>query len=248
MQRLGNHSVLLSNLTFFVPALLSTGLQISGFSNPTLTWVLWTAAGVLYGLNVMRRKNVGRFWGYRMPAYTIMAGLALGWLAISLVAGTSLYLFWTGKFFAMSEPQLAEASKELPIKWENHLSMTPGDGAIKALQFRGFNLSDGEVSLTSASIISSVNGHQVLLSADAGPDGIIPINELNLIPAKAPIVLVAEFVPPVAHGQFIDEWKKFTFNAEYAGTVYRFTYDEAMMSLFFPGKLGPRLSKKKTDK
>ncbi len=129
---------------------------------------------------------------------------------------------------------------------------------VFSLIFHGGNSSQKEISLKSASIVSAINGKkidlEIIAKDDAGKTEVTPIDKINLIPPGAPVNLVAKFgdPDPNAPGKilgldaktFLETWRQFYFNVEDDSKTYRLPYNEGNLMPFFPGMVGPHVTKK----
>jgi ribosomal protein S8E len=90
-------------------------------------------------------------------------------------------------------PQSTSASETGgPLRWYTNLEMEGGPPLARpvfSLTFMGGNVSQKEVSLKTANIVSAINGKRVQLEIiardDQGKNEVTPIEEINLIPPVA---------------------------------------------------------------
>ena len=129
---------------------------------------------------------------------------------------------------------------------------------VFSLTFSGQNTSQKEVALKSASIVSAKNGRkidlEVIAQDNAGNASIVRTDEINLIPPGAPVKLVAKFgdPDPNAPGKilgldsktFLETWSQFSLNVEDDSRSYRLPFNEGSLMPFFPGMVGPHITKK----
>jgi hypothetical protein len=129
---------------------------------------------------------------------------------------------------------------------------------VFSLTFFGGNRSQKEVHLKSASIVSAKNGKKIDLEViarnDKGENTIVAIHQINLIPPGAPVKLVAKFgdPDPDAPGKilglepkvFLETWSQFFVNVEDDTKTYRLPFNEGNLTAFFPGMVGPHITKK----
>jgi hypothetical protein len=153
--------------------------------------------------------------------------------------------------------ETAEAKQEEgPLVWFYNLTMEGGplqSRNVFSLQFRGWNKSDNEVRLKSATIISSIDGAELTLEIVAGNE-VVPITDIGLIPSKAQITLVAKFGPPDSNAPgkilgidpkpFLETWRQFTLNVEDDTRKYRVQFTENSIAPFFSNMVGPHVTKK----
>lgn len=194
----------------------------------------------------------------RMSA--IQVGLLVGiigtWAFLTLGLGAGAWMIWTGQGTITSNPAANVPADAGPLIWFKNLTMQGGPNVgrnVFALIFHGGNSSQQEIRLKSASIISAVDGKQIDLLVSAENEW-VPIDQINLVPAGAPIQLLAKFGPPDPNApgkilglpakEFLDSWKKFTLNVTDEVKPYRIPFNEADLTAFFPGMAGPHITKK----
>lgn len=181
----------------------------------------------------------------------LLVGLGGTWLFMSLTIAAAAY-------WLMQTRSAAPAVDEGPLQWVYNFSLEGGmNGAnVFSLRFRGANTSKKPVELKSAELISLIDGARLSLDVVAndaqGNSKIVPIDKVQLIPPGAPIELVAKFGPPdpavpgnilgVAPKDFLEVWRKFSFNATDDTRSYQLEFNENSMMVFFQGKVGPRVS------
>jgi hypothetical protein len=196
----------------------------------------------------------------------VLAGIALiaGGLVL-LVIGLG---FIVTNFRAVSPSQTTsdalkqskeDGSDDGPLVWFVNLTMEGGPlqgRNVFSLQFRGLNKSANEVQLKAANIVSGIDGTSLPLEIVADNE-VVPLSSVGLIPAGAPITLVAKFGPPdpAAAGKilgldakaFLDRWRQFSFNIEDDRRKYRIPFNEASVAPFFPNLVGPRVTRKNAN-
>lgn len=137
-----------------------------------------------------------------------------------------------------------------PLSWINNLWITGGGiYEVRSLTFKGANISQNEVQIESADITSAINGRKMPLEivvSDGEKNEIVSLDLAELIPPGARIELIARFDPPMPPKEFLETWRQFYFNAKDNTKSYRHKYDENFMGVFFPGAIGPRVTKKPT--
>jgi len=84
----------------------------------------------------------------------------------------------------------------------------------------------------------------------------LPIDQIELIPPGAPIQLLAKFGPPDPNAPgkilgldsktFLETWRQFSLNVQDDTKAYRVTFNEGDLAVFFPGIVGPHVTKKAT--
>jgi hypothetical protein len=128
----------------------------------------------------------------------VLAGIAIAILGTILVAAGLVFII--SNLRPISPAQTTQDSiketKEVkedegPLVWFVNLTMEGGPlqgRNVFSLQFRGYNKSSKEVRLKSARLVSSIDGAELTLEVVADGD-IVPINQIGLIPAQAPITL-----------------------------------------------------------
>ena len=130
------------------------------------------------------------------PWHFIAVGVAGTWLFMTIALGAVGWTIWRGGSVAaaLGTPQSLD---EGPLRFFYNLTLDGGFGRnVYALTFLGTNASQREVRLLEAHIRSAINGTELALEVDAGKDGIIPIEQISLVPPGAPIKLVAKFNLP----------------------------------------------------
>lgn len=195
----------------------------------------------------------------RLGAVKIMllAGLLGTWLFLTLTLGVFAWMHLQGA----TAKAATSAVDDGPLKWFSNLEMEGGPPLgrpVFSLTFHGGNASQKEVSLKKANIVSAVNGKkidlEIIAQDDAGKSELTSIGSINLIPPGAPIRLVAKFgePDPNAPGKilgldaktFLETWRQFYFNVEDDAKSYRLPYNEGNLMPFFPGTVGPHVTKK----
>jgi len=126
-------------------------------------------------------------------------------------------------------------------------------GRVFSLRIRGVNASQKEVKLKGADIVSAINGTRLPLEIVAQSE-IVPIDQVELVPPGALVELIAKFgLPdPNATGKilglepkvFLETWRQFFINVEDDTRKYRLVYNEGSLAPFFPGMVGPHVTKK----
>ena len=181
----------------------------------------------------------------------LLFGLGGTWLFLSLTIAAAAY-------WLMQTRSTVAAVDEGPLQWVYSFSLEGGmNGAnVFSLRFRGANTSKKPVELKGAELISLIDGARLSLDIAAtdaqGNSKIGPIDKVQLIPPGAPIELVAKFGPPdpavpgnilgVVPKDFLEIWRKFSFNATDDTRSYQMEFNENSMMPFFQGKVGPRVS------
>ena len=75
---------------------------------------------------------------------------------------------------------------------------------------------------------------------------LVSVDDINLIPPGSPIRLVAKFNSPgLSKDEFLAVWSRFNLVVKDDVKEYRIPFNEAIMAVFFPGMVGPHITKKK---
>jgi hypothetical protein len=84
---------------------------------------------------------------------------------------------------------------------------------------------------------------------------LVPLNQVELIPPGAPVELIAKFGPPDPNSPgkilglepkiFLETWRQFSLNIQDDTKSYRLSYNEGDLAPFFPGMVGPHVTKKR---
>jgi hypothetical protein len=188
----------------------------------------------------------------------LVVGILGTWIFLSLAAGAAAWSIYQNQGLISIPQKEADAG---PLQWYYNLEMEggpPSGRPVFSLTFLGNNISQKEVLLKSASIVSAKNGKKIDLDVvardDSGTNAVIPISQINLIPPGAPVRLVAKFgdPDPNAPGKilgldaktFLETWSQFYVNAEDDTKAYRVPFNEGSLMSFFPGMVGPHITKK----
>lgn len=190
-------------------------------------------------------------WAARVGTVQIilLAGLVGTWLSMTAAFGAAAWIIWNGGAVLGAQQS---SQDEGPLKWFYNVTLEGGFGRnIFSLTFPGTNASQHEVKLKEAHIRSAINGTELALEVDAGKDGIVPVDQISLVPSGAPIKLIAKFNLPngLTPAEFLANWAKFNLVVKDDTKEYRLSFNEATLAVFFPGMVGPHVSKKpSTDK
>lgn len=258
---------LLPFLIAAVPGFIDRGLALSDYHSVALSVICWSVAAlILVGatINAIHEWHQSKLAEGRpgvQSSYFLLAALTGAWLSLGLALGVTAWMVFGKQGFIANAGEVS-ASDDGPMKWFRNLEMEGGPRLsqnVFALTFQGFNSSQSEVELKKASIISAVNGSQIPLEIVAEGE-IISLNEAELIPPGAPVQLVAKFGPPdpnlpnkimgIEPKKFIETWRQFSLNIQDSSKSYRSSFNENDLAPFFPGMVGPHVSKKvaATDK
>lgn len=233
--------------------------------------IYYPAAGLLliaFGVLVFIGTIIGAVWSHRgvirerasrmaAPQIILLIGIAGTWLFLSVSLGSAAWMIVMGNPFTIGSSAIAgNKPDDDPLIWYRNLSMEGGPTLgrnVFSLTFSGGNISEKEVELKSANIVSGVNGSRVTLEIVAQGE-IVPLDQVELIPPGAPVRLVAKFGPPdpnepgkilgIDPKAFADTWKKFSLNVQDDTKSYRIPFNEGDIAPFFPGIVGPHVSKK----
>jgi hypothetical protein len=140
-------------------------------------------------------------------------------------------------------------ASEGPISWQEPFQLmrigTANGIQIDGLYFQG--ISNSQIQMKEAYIISDMTGHKEQLKANIQYKGEFPVNQVD-IPSGASVDLVFEWKPQLSVGEFLDQWGKFRFVAMYNEFTYEKSYDEnfvrGLVQNTIPGVIGPRMTPK----
>jgi hypothetical protein len=237
-------------LPVLYPELRSTGywfLASAGLAG------LLTVFGLGHKLAGPLRARIG------MGRTMLVGGLTGTWLFLTFTAGVAIWLLLAPQ--AVVSNTAAPVAQDGPLTWYVNLVMEGGPNLgrpVFSLTFSGQNTSQKEVTLKSANIVSAKNGKKIDLDVVAqdksGESVIVGPDEINLIPPGSPIKLIAKFgdPDPAAPGKilgldtktFLDTWSQFYLNVEDDSRTYRLPFNEGNLMAFFPGTVGPHITKK----
>jgi hypothetical protein len=190
----------------------------------------------------------------------LLAGIVGTWLFVTVALGAAAWMVWFDQGFAIGQSHIP--GDDGPMQWFRNLTLYGGPlqgGGLNVftLKFRGANISQKEVELKSASIISAINGTKLPLEIIAQKE-IVPLDQVELIPPGAPVELIAKFGPPDPNAPekilglepktFLETWRQFSLNIQDDTKSYRIAFNEGDLALFFPGMVGPHVTKKPDDK
>ncbi len=229
--------------TWLSPSVMLTAAIIAGL-------VLWSVIG-----SHSRRLAEGRT-KMPMPQFLVLIGMGGVWLFATV--GLAAAAWW----MIYSPPPTttitsATADDAGPLVWNKGLSMEGGQPLglpnVFSVRFRGANTSQEEIKLISANMVSAINGTSMPIEINVPPE-IVPLDQIDLVPPGAPIELIAKLGPPdpnapgkilgISNDQFIATWRKFFVVIEDNKRKYRLSYNENDLAPFFPGLVGPHVSKK----
>jgi hypothetical protein len=218
--------------------------QLSGLTSFPAAVVAALVAGAWAALIWHRRET--RKGNRGVQAWQIFAvGTAGAWLFASIAIVALLWFIVSNKGFALASSG-ASSEENGPLEWYYNLELEGGGNRpIFSLRFRGQNVSQKEVLLKSASIRSAIKGAEIPLEVIAENE-FLRLDQINLIPSGAPIHLIAKFNLPdgVSVDDFLATWSKFNLVVTDDTREYRLPFNEGNIAPFFPGKVGPHISKK----
>lgn len=214
-------------------------------------WV-WRALVLFFGLTaagVIAWSSTTWEWYWNTFQW---AGVGIVFLTAYLLLATSTLIFAAASSYLRRGANPIESSRDDgPLIWFSNLTLEGGQGRpVFSLRFHGTNASQREVELRAADIASAINGTrlhlEVLAVTNAGENSFVPINRIQLIPPGAPIELVAKFNLPAGMEPdvFLETWRQFFFNAKDDSRTYRQNFNEGALMVFFPGRVGPRVTAK----
>jgi hypothetical protein len=246
--------------------ILALAAQVSGYQNTAVALFL---IGLAFFFFVAPLCHYVQRWNWQrkergqstmgVSQFLLFGGLLGLWLSVTVTLGAVAWIIVSGGSLAI--PQVA--IDDGPLRWFANLEMEGGPQLgrnVFSLTFNGVNGSQKEVALKTANIVSAVNGTKLALEIiaqnEAQRNEVTPIDSVNLIPPGAPVRLVAKFgaPDPTSPGKilglepkvFLETWRQFYFVVEDDSRTYRLPYNEAHLMPFFPGAVGPRVTKKAT--
>jgi hypothetical protein len=257
----GDRRALIAGLISF---LIEAGLQMSGITNLPLAISLWGLAGALffwYFLGSRIKKTLPFVRANLIPLMLGAMGLAGVILIGAAIVGTLAYYGRPTNASASSPMTTITQSIDSPrkpdstaIQWNQILGTSRAVDLVFALFLDGTGAASKSIKLKDAFLESAITGEtiQMKFSASTNPlDETFPISEANPIPREAFIRLVAQMNPAdankgIPNKEFLDRWGKIWFNAIYEeGRPDRILFD---MSGYFPGLVGPRVTRRSDTK
>jgi hypothetical protein len=243
--------------------LLAMAAQLSGYSNAAAALFLAGLAALFlvapgyHHVAAWFKKRATQGSTVSNAQMIILASLAGIWLFMTIGLGAAAWMAATARGFAIGQSAIGVGAKEDegPMVWYRGPII---EGAaygrnLFSLTFRGSNISQKEVELRSASIISAINGTKIQLEIIAQGES-VPLNQVELIPPGAPVQLVAKFGPPDPNAPgkilglepkiFLESWRQFFLSVQDDSQSYRMAYNEGDLAPFFPGMVGPHVSRK----
>jgi hypothetical protein len=140
-----------------------------------------------------------------------------------------------------------------PISWNNSFSVSQttdakGELLLLAIIFSGTNTGPTPMQLNDAYIVSELTGAREPLQVSMAPGQLAAITEINQIPPNAPIELWAPLKPGLRAAEFLAQWGRLRFHAEYGGIKYDKVFDENTVTDYlrrFPfAHIGPHITRK----
>lgn len=217
--------------------------QLSGLTSLPAAIALALFVGVLALARWHRlRRREGR---PGVQWWHIFAGaIGVAWIFAGAGLGAMVYFLVKNDGFA-AVAATTEGDRG-PLAWFYNLEVEGLSGRpVYTLRFSGANVSQREVRLISASIRSAIKGTELPLEVLAEGEW-VPIDKINLIPPGSPIKLIAKFNFPngMADDEFLASWSKFNLVVADDTREYRLPFNEGNIAVFFPGKVGPHITKK----
>lgn len=214
-------------------------------------FIFWTTVCLLVVLIVAvafsHRKillaGVRRLTGIQ---WYLLIGIGGSWAFLTLALGAFAWIVLNNSASGIGSIQMQKTDG--PLTWFYNLTLEGGPAIranVFALHFHGTNSSQKEVKLKDAAIRSALNGREIILEIVAEKE-VVPISAVNLIPPGSPIQLIAKFNPPtgLTSEEFLATWSRFNLVASDDTKDYRVAFNEGSIAAFFPGMVGPHVTKK----
>jgi len=243
--------------------LLALAAQLSGYTSIAIAFAAAGAAALLLIAPAIHHLRAWRDrTGRKMTTaqFLLLIGIAGTWIFMNIAMGTASWMIFNSQPLTANAAAITADPDQGPVLWFRNLILEGGPNSnmpVYALIFNGRNISSKEVQIKSANIISSINGTKLDLEIVAQNE-IVRLDEIELVPPGAQIQLVAKFGEPraddprkvlgLAAKDFIDTWRSFSLNVEDSKRNYRISFNEGDLAAFFPGRVGPHVSKKATSK
>jgi hypothetical protein len=165
---------------------------------------------------------------------------------MTIALGAATWMIWRGTRFSAAGSTTTD--DDGPLRWFYNLTLEGGPlskSNVFSLNFYGTNASQKEVRLKTAAIISALKGTELPLEIIAENE-IVPIGAVNLVPPGAPIQLIAKFNLPngLPDQEFLATWSRFSLVITDDTKEYRKLFNEGNLAPFFPGMVGPHITKK----
>jgi hypothetical protein len=213
--------------------------------------IFWTAGFLLFALVVLvvwsNRQHLIA-WVKRLTSiqWLLLSGIGGTWVFLTVTLATVAWLILNNSTSGMGT---ISQKNDGPLTWYYNLTLEGGPPTrsnVFALRFHGTNSSQKEVRLKEAAIRSALKGSDIPLQVLA-ENAVLPISEINLIPPGAPIELAAKFNLPegLTSEEFLATWSRFNLVVVDDTREYRLPFNEGSIAAFFPGMVGPHITKKK---
>lgn len=213
--------------------------------------IFWTAGFLLFALVALmvwsnRKHLVAGLKRLTGTQWLLLSGIGGTWLFLTVTLATLAWLILNNSTSGIG---MIAQKDDGPLTWYYNLTLEGGPPArsnVFALRFHGTNSSQKEVRLKEAAIRSALKGSEIPLQVLA-ENAVLPISEINLIPPGAPIELAAKFNLPdgLTNEEFLATWSRFNLVVVDDTREYRLPFNEGSIAAFFPGMVGPHITKKK---
>ncbi|MCQ4189359.1 hypothetical protein [Methylocystis suflitae] len=235
--------------------LLALAAQMSGYIDQGIAvflavlgtiMLIVSAAGYARRFN-SRRLSEGKF-GLHAWHFFVVGSFGTA-LMLLITMGAAGLIIWNGQGIGGAVDNSKKATQDegpLQFFYNTTLEGGPLSGRnVYSMRFHGTNASQREVRLVSAAIRSALKGTEISLEIIAERE-ILEIGAINLIPPGAPIELIAKFNPPegLTEQDFLSTWARFNLVIRDDTKEYRLPFNEASIQAFFPGMVGPHVTKK----
>jgi hypothetical protein len=135
-----------------------------------------------------------------------------------------------------------------PVSWNTIFGTTRNSERMFALFLDGTSISKKPVQMTGAFLESGITGERLEMKIQdtRSTDTFFP-SESNPIPVDAPVRLFTQlnFPDGLENKVFLERWGKIWFNATYENEKpTRILFDEKTMQSYFPGLVGPHVTKR----
>ena len=176
----------------------------------------------------------------------LVIGIIGTWVFLTMALGLSAWMVLQPQ--ASVARASAQTADEGPLQWYYNLTMHGGPlsgSSVASLMFSGANVSQKEVLLKSAVIRSAIDGSEIVIKVDAQNEW-VAVDQINLIPPGAPVKLIAVFSKQggITKEEFLASWARFNLVVKDDTKEYRVPFNEGSIAPFFPGMVGPRVTKK----
>lgn len=230
--------------------------SVFGVTNVIGGIIVAAFAAVLWAFGWHRRRVQNGKPGVQ-TWHWLVGGIAITWIGVTVLFASAVIMVWRGEAVPSSPlvtAPSAPADDGKPLKWFSNISMEGGPimgRNVFSITFSGWNSSEKEVLLKSAAIRSALNGTELPLKViaenpETKKNDIVSLGSINLVPAGAPIKLVAQFNLPTGliAQDFLATWSRFNLVVTDDTAEYRVPFNEAIIQVFFPGMVGPHVTMK----